>query len=351
MVRLPWKAERQHEADWNRLEEIVMGFSTVVSIITLALGIFAVPLGADAQRSGKVVRVGMLITGQPRSASFVQAFEHHLRELGYVEGQNLVFEFRTAEGRAERLPALAVALLQRNLDVLVAVGAEAPLRAARDVTHTIPIVMLAIDFDPIARGYIAGLPRPGGNITGLFFQQLELTGKRLELLKDVLPRLARVAVFWDAFSADQLPAAEAAARDLGVHLQPVALRQPPYDYASACRAAAEGRAEAVLLLNSPVFFRERAPLLELLGTHRLPAIFGHREFVDAGGLMAYGASFEEMFRRAADYVDRILQGAKPAELPVEQPRRFEFVINLKTAQALGLTIPPTLLFQADEVIR
>ena len=178
-----------------------------------------------------------------------------------------------------------------------------------------------------------------------------MTGKRLELLKDVLPRLARVAVFWDAFSADQLPAAEAAARDLGVHLQPVTLRQPLYDYASACRAAVEGRAEAVLLLNSPVFFRERAPLLEQLGTHRLPAIFGHREFVDAGGLMAYGASFEEMFRRAADYVDRILQGAKPAELPVEQPRRFEFVINLKAAQALGLTIPPTLLFQADEVIR
>jgi ABC-type uncharacterized transport system substrate-binding protein len=211
--------------------------------------------------------------------------------------------------------------------------------------------MLAIDFDPIARGYIAGLPRPGGNITGLFFQQLELTGKRLEILKDVLPQLAQVAVFWDAFSADQLPVAEAAARGLGVHLQPVALRQPPYDYTSACRAAAEGHAEAVLLLNSPVFFRERAPLLELLGTHRLPAIFGHREFADAGGLMAYGASFDEMFRRAADYVDRILQGAKPADLPVEQPRRFELVINLKTAQALGLTIPPTLLFQADEVIR
>jgi putative tryptophan/tyrosine transport system substrate-binding protein len=235
--------------------------------------------------------------------------------------------------------------------VLLVAGPEATLRAARDATRTIPIVMLAIDFDPIARGYIAGLPWPGGNITGLFFQQLELTGKRLEILKDVLPQLAQVAVFWDAFSADQLPVAEAAARGLGVHLQPVALRQPPYDYTSACRAAAEGHAEAVLLLNSPVFFRERAPLLELLGTHRLPAIFGHREFADAGGLMAYGASFDEMFRRAADYVDRILQGAKPADLPVEQPRRFELVINLKTAQALGLTIPPTLLFQADEVIR
>jgi ABC-type uncharacterized transport system substrate-binding protein len=328
-----------------------MGFSTVVRIITLALGLFAVPLGADAQPSGKVARVGILSAGQSRSTSFYQAFEHRLRDLGYVEGQNLLIEFRTGEGKAERYPALVAELVDLHADVLLVAGPEATLRAARNATCTIPIVMLAIDFDPIARGYIAGLPRPGGNITGLFFQQLELTGKRLEILKDVLPQLAQVAVFWNAFSADQLPVAEAAARGLGVHLQPVALRQPPYDYASACRAAAEGHAEAVLLLNSPVFFRGRAPLLELLGTHRLPAIFGHREFADAGGLMAYGASFDEMFRRAADYVDRILQGAKPADLPVEQPRRFELVINLKTAQALGLTIPPTLLFQADEVIR
>jgi ABC-type uncharacterized transport system substrate-binding protein len=218
------------------------------------------------------------------------------------------------------------------------------------VTQTVPIVMLH-GTDPVEGGVVTSLARPGGNITGLFFQQLDLTSKRLEILKDVLPHLTRVAVLWDAFSADQLSPAEAAAQGLGVHLQPFELRQPLYDYASAVRAAAEGRAEAVLPLNSPVFFRERAPLLELLGTHRLPAIFGHREFVDVGGLMAYGVSFNEMFRRAADYVDRILKGTKPADLPVEQPRRFEFVINLKTAQALGLTIPPTLLFQADEVLR
>jgi putative ABC transport system substrate-binding protein len=328
-----------------------MGFSTVVSIITLALGIFAVPLGADAQPSGKVARVGILSAGLPRSASFLQAFEHRLRDLGYVEGQNLIIAFRTGEGKAERYPALVTELVDLHVDVLLVMGSEAPLRAARDATRTIPIVMVAISYDPMARGYIAGLPRPGGNITGLFFQQLELTGKRLELLKDVLPQLTRVAVLWDAFSADQLPAAEAAARSLGVHLQPVELRQPPYDYASAFRTVAEGHAEALLPLMSPVFFRERAPLLELLGTHRLPAIFGLREFVDAGGLMAYGVSFDEMFRRAADYVDRILKGAKPADLPVEQPRRFEFVINLKTAQALGLIIPPAVLFQADKVIK
>jgi putative tryptophan/tyrosine transport system substrate-binding protein len=328
-----------------------MGFSTVVSIITLALGIFAVPLGANAQPSGKVARVGMLSAGQPRSASFLQAFEHRLRDLGYVEGQNLIIEFRTGEGQAERYPALAAELVDLHVDVLLVSGPEAPLRAARDATRTIPIVMVAIDYDPVARGYIAGLPRPGGNITGLFFQQLELTGKRLELLKDVLPQLTRVAVLWDTFSADQLPAAEAAAREFGVHLQPVELRQPPYDYASALRTAVEGRAEAVLPLMSSVFFRERVPLLERLDTHRLPAIFGQREFVEAGGLMAYGASFDVMFRRAADYADRILRGTKPNDLPVEQPTKFELVINLKTAKALGITMPPSLLLLADEVIQ
>jgi putative ABC transport system substrate-binding protein len=243
----------------------------------------------------------MLNSGQPRSASFVQAFEHRLQELGYVEGQNLVFEFRTAEGRAEQLPALAVALVQLRLDALVVTGPEAALRAAQQATSTLPIVMIAIDFDPIARGYIAGLARPGGNVTGLFFQQFELTGKRLEFLKHALPELRRVAVFWDMFSADQLPVAEAAARGVGVQLQPIELRQPPpYDYPSAFNAAAVGRVDAVLPLTSPVFFRERARLLSLLDTHRLPAIFSHREFVDEGGLMAYGPSFEEMWRRAAD---------------------------------------------------
>ena len=214
-----------------------------------------------------------------------------------------------------------------------------------------PIVMVAIDFDPIARGYIAGLPQPGGNITGLFLQQLELTGKRLEFLKDALPELTRVAVLWDAFSADQLPAAEAAARGMGVHLQPIELRHPPYDYASAFSAAVAGRAEAILPLMSPVFFRERVPLLERLATHRLPAIFGQREFVEAGGLMAYGASFDAMFRRAADYVDRILKGTKPTDLPVEQPTNFELVLHRKTAEALGITFPPTLLVLADDVMQ
>ena len=328
-----------------------MRCGTVRSTILIALGLLCVPLASEAQRPGNVVRVGMLIAAQPRSASFIQAFEHRLRDLGYVEGQNLSIEFRTGEGKAERYPALAAELVDLHVDVLLASGTEATLHAARHATRTIPIVMIAIDYDPMARGYIAGLPQPGGNITGLFFQQLELTGKRLEFLKETLPQLTRVAVLWDAFSADQLPAAEAAARRLGVHLQPVELRNPPYDYASVFSAAAEGQAEALLPLMSPVFFRERARLLELVGTHHLPAIFGQREFVDAGGLMAYGVSFDEMYRRAADYVDRILQGTKPADLPVEQPRRFELVLNLKTAKALGLTFPPHLLVLADKVIQ
>ncbi len=320
-------------------------------IAAFALGILFVPVSGEAQRPGRVARVGMLSAAQPRSASFLQAFEHRLRDLGYVEGQNLIIEFRTGEGKAERYPALAAELVERHVDVLVASGPEAVLRAARDATRTTPIVMVAIDYDPVARGYIAGLPRPGGHITGLFFQQLELTGKRLELLKGALPQLTRVAVLWDAFSADQLPAAKAAARELGVQLQPVELRDPPYDYVSAFNAVAESGAKALLPLMSPVLFRERAPLLELVGTHRLPAIFGQREFADAGGLMAYGVSFNEMFRRAADYVDRILKGTKPADLPVEQPTKFELVINLKTAKALGLTIPQSVLIRADQVIQ
>ena len=324
---------------------------TLIRLVTVATVLcVAAPPAATVQPVGKVVRVDMPSAAQPRSASFMQACKRRLRDIGYIEGQNLIREFRTGEGKAERYPALAAELLQRHVDVLVASGPEAVLREARDATHTTPIVMVAIDYDPVARGYIAGLPRLGGSITGLFFQQLELTGKRLELLKGTLPQLTRVAVLWDTFSADQLPAAERAARELGVHLQSVELREPPYDYASAYRAAAAGRAEALLPLMSPVFFRERTRLLELVGTHRLPAIFGQREFADVGGLMAYGVSCDEMFRRAADHADRILKGAKPADLPVEQPRRIEFVINRRTAQGLGLKIPQSVFIRADAVI-
>src|SRR5262245_28844668 len=306
--------------------------------------------GAILITPSRVLETGSGTAGASRSAVQWVAFEHRLRELGYVEGQNLILEFVSSDGHPERFPDLAAALVQRNLDVIVVPSAEPALKAARQATRTVPIVMIAIDFDPIAQGYIAGLARPGGNITGLVLQQLDVTGKRIEVLKEVVPQLTRVAVLWDTFSADELPAAEAAARRVSVKLQPIELRSRPYDYASAFSSAAAGRAEAVLPLTSPVFFLDRARLVALLDTHRLPAIHHQREFVVAGGLMAYGASINEAFRHAADYVDRILRGAKPANLPVQQPTKFELVINLKAVNALGLTIPQPVLTRADEII-
>jgi len=320
--------------------------------MTLVLSLLCAPLAVEAQLPIKVARVGFLQVTSPRSASFVQAFEQGLRDLGYVEGQNLVIEFRTAEGNVERLPALAAEFVQRQVDVLVAGGPEAVLRAARDATSTIPIVMVAVDYDPMALGYIAGLPRPSEQITGLFLQQIEVTGKSLELLKDALPQVTRVAVLWDAISADQFRAAAGAARVVGVQLQSLELRDPPaYDYASALQAAAREGADALLVLRSPLFGRDRDRIIALAVQYRLPTMFSGRVWVEAGGLMSYGADTADMYRRAATYVAKILKGAMPADLPVEQPTKFTFVINLQTAQALGITIPPTLLILADEVIK
>jgi putative ABC transport system substrate-binding protein len=212
--------------------------------------------------------------------------------------------------------------------------------------------MVAVDYDPIALGYIAGLPRPGGQITGLFLQQIEVTGKCLELLKDALPQVTRVAVLWDAVSADQFRAAAGAARGVGVQLQSLELRDPPaYDYASAFAAAAREGAEALLVLRSPLFGRDRDRIVALAAQHRLPIMSGVSSLPEAGGLMAYGADPVDMYRRAATYVDKILKGAKPADLPVEQPTKFTLILNLKTAEALGLTIPPALLILADKVIK
>jgi putative ABC transport system substrate-binding protein len=301
-----------------------------------------------------VAQVGFLNTTAPdRSAApNFQVFAQRLRELGYVEGQNLVIEFRAAQGHLERFPDLAAELVQRQVDVMVAPGNEAALQAALDATRTIPIVMVALDYDPVALGYIAGLPQPGGNITGVVAQHVELAGKRLELLKTAFPQLRRVAVFWDAVSADQLHATEAAAQVLGMQVQALALHHPPaYEYERAFVAAAQEGADALVVLMSPFFLRHRTRLTALAAQHRLPTMFSAAAFMEAGGLMAYGASFEAMFRRAADYVDRILQGTKPGDLPVEQPTKFELVINLTTAKALGITMPSSLLLLADEVIQ
>ena len=333
-----------------------MWCSAIGVIVTLTLSLLAAPLATTAQPAGKMPRIGVLgpgpAPGEPHE-SHLEAFRQGLRDLGYTEGQHLTIVDRSvARGKLEQIPSQAAALVRLGVDLIVAGGPEASLRAAREATSTIPIVMVAVDYDPLAQGYIAGLARPGGNITGLFLQQPELTGKRLELLKEAVPTVRRVAVFWDAHSADQLAAAEAATRVVGVELLPVELRHPPYDFDQAFSEAIRGQAGALLALMSPVMaVPDRVRLPELAIKHQLPAMFGTGRRVRVGGLMAYGVRLRDMDRRAAYYVDRILKGANPADLPVEQPTKFELVINLKTAKALGITIPPHLLMLADEVLQ
>jgi len=310
------------------------------------------PLTIEAQRPSTVARVGWLSAVLPRSWPSLQAFEQGLRDLGYVEGQNLIIEFRSAEGNVERLPALAAELVQRNVHVLVAGGPEGTLRAARQATSTLPIVMVAVEYDPIALGYIVGLQRPGGQITGLVLQQLEVIGKCLELLKTALPQMTRLAVLWDVHSAEQFRAAEGAARGVGVQLHAFEVRDPlADDYASALAAAAQEGAEALLVLRSPRFGRDRDRIIALAAQYGLPIMSSAQGWPEAGGLMAYGADNADTMRRAATYVDKILKGATPADLPVEQAMKFTLVINLKTAKALGITMPPSLLVLADEVIQ
>jgi ABC-type uncharacterized transport system substrate-binding protein len=296
-------------------------------VATLAFAVLVAPLAANAQPPGKVFRVGLLLPNLAYGSPAHLDFQQQLQELGYIEGQNLALEVRAAEGQFERLPGLAAELVRLNVDVIVASGPEATLRAPRGATDTIPIVMRALDYDPIALGYVAGLARPGGNITGVVHQQLELTAKQLELLKEALPTVTRVAVLWDDASADQRRAAEAAARPLGVQLQPLKLRQPPYEFAGAFAAAAQGQAEALLVLNSPIFFMQSAQIVDLAARSRLPTMFSASASARAGGLMAYDVNRVEIGRCAATYVDKILKGAKPADLPVAygvpQPNPYE----------------------------
>ena len=316
---------------------------------TLTGSLLAAPLAAEAQPSPKRARLGILAPLSTRLPQYA-SFRHALWDLGYQNEVTLSIEERAAEGKAERLSTLAAELVRGNVDVILASGPEATLRAARQATSTIPIVMIAIDYDPVALGYVASLSKPGGNVTGVFFQQLELTTKRLELLKEAVPTIARVAVLWDAFSADQWRVVQTTAPSLGVQVRSVELRNPPYDFERAFETASRDGTRAVLVLMSPAFFRERAHMANLAAKNRLAAMFGLREWAEAGGLMAYGANISQMFVRAAGYVDKILKGARPGDLPIEQPTKFELIINLKTAKALGLTIPQSLLQRADQVI-
>jgi putative ABC transport system substrate-binding protein len=323
----------------------------VLSIL-LVVVLLAVAVIAEAQQPKNVPRIGFLaIVSLSTISDRVEAFRQGLRELGYVEGKNIVIEWRFAEGKADRLPGLAAELVRRKVDVIVTVG---PLvtRSAKEATSTISIVM-GQDTDPIGNGFVASLARPGGNITGLATLAPEISGKQLEFLKEIVPKLSRVAVVGTSTrpgNAEALRATELAAKALTVQLQYLEVRDPK-DIETAFRAASKGRAEAVLVFGGPVISSHRTQIVDLAVKNRLPAIYERAEFVDAGGLMFYGASITDLSRRAATYVDKILKGTKPADLPVEQPTKFEFVINLKAAKQIGLTIPPNVLARADKVIK
>jgi len=317
--------------------------------IGLVGGAAAWPLAARAQKSGKTSRVAVLSTANPRSASFFQAFELRLRDLGYIEGQNTAFEYRNAGGEVDRLPNIAAELVRLDVDVIVT-STDVATRAAKDATTRIPILMVAINYDPIALGYIDSIARPGANITGLYFQHLELLAKRLGLFKEMLPNVKRVTVISDALAADQLKQVFASNQSLGFELQSIHLENPPYDFENVFSVARQSGAEAIFALESASIFRGRSLIAQLAVENRLPTSFAFREYVEVGGLTSYGVNFSTMYKRAGDYADKILQGAKPSDLPVEQSTKFDLVINLKTAKALGVTVPPALLATADEVI-
>jgi len=341
--------------------ETTMKRCTVGCLVTLAFGILAALLVADAQPVKKIPRIGWLSSGhdpfsaQPpapqRALMLYEAFLQGLRELGYVEGQNLILERRYAGERAERLADLATELVQLPVDVLVTGSGEPVVRVLQHATSTIPIVM-AVSADPVGAGLVASLARPGGNITGVSIMAPEGGRKRLELLKEAVPQAGRVAVLWNAAyqgKESEWQETQVAAGALGVTLYGVAVRGPD-DFDGALAALARERPEALLTFSDPLTLNHQRQIVDFATQHRLPLVSEVKEFAEAGGLMTYGASLPALTRRAAYSVDRILKGAKPADLPVEQPTKFELVINLKTAQALGLTMPPSLLLLADEVI-
>jgi putative ABC transport system substrate-binding protein len=321
-------------------------------VFILSILILASTHLADAQQPTKVPRIGFLFNTSPSAnAARIEAFRQGLRELGYVEGKNIVIEWRHAEGKPDRLAAVAAELVRLTVDIMVTAG-PAATRPAKEATSTIPIVM-AQDSDPVGSGFVASLARPGGNITGLATLAPELSGKQLELLKEIDPKLTRVAVFGTSTrpgNAQALREIELAAGAFGVKLQYLDVLDPK-DIETAFREASKGRTQAVLMLASPIFNSHRKQLVDLAVKSRLPAIYDRAEFVEDGGLMTYGASQNDLYRRAATYVDKILKGAKPADLPVEQPTKFELIINLKTAKQIGLTIPPNVLARADRVIK
>ncbi len=324
------------------------------AVLLVGLGLLSLPLAAAAQQGGKVYRIGYLGNSPPTIpgvARNLEVFRQGLSERGWAEGQNIVIEYRVTEGRVERLPSLAAELVSLKVDLIVAVSTPAA-RAAKQATATIPIVMVYA-FDPVGIGVVASLARPGGNVTGVaFFIGPEIVGKYLELLKEAVPKVSRVAVLSNPDSPASpflLRETQAAAQALAVKLQVLEVRSPN-ELEGAFAAMTRERAGALLVLPHPFTFYHAKRIADLAAKSRLPAVYPVREAVEAGGLMAYAADAPDMYRRAATYVDKILKGAKPGDLPVEQPTKFELVINLKTAKTLGLTIPRALLLRADQVV-
>jgi len=325
-----------------------MGRSTVGFIVTLALGLLGASLAAEAQQARPVPRIGYL---GDAPGPFADAFRHSLRERGYIEGKNIAIEYRWTEGRDEQLPDLVAELVQRKVDVLVTPGSQTS-RAAKQATSMIPIVIAHVG-NPVGSGLIASLARPGGNITGVSVMGSELNAKQLELLKQAVPRASHVAVLSNPTHPRHsagLKELQEAAQVLGVTLHVVDVRHPA-DFESTFAAIRTVPVDALFVRQDHLFFSHRTRIVDFAAQSRLPAMYMYREWVDAGGLMAYGASLREVYSRVAELVDKILKGAKPADLPVEQVMRLQLVINLKTAKALGITMPPSLLLLADEVIQ
>jgi len=343
-----YRWQRVWESATSRVEVSILVFLflfVVSGFVSVAL--IGAPSHAQERQAGKVYRIGFLRAGQPPE-SYLDAFQQGLRELGYVYGQNVIVEVRATDGSVDQLPRLTEELLRLKVDAILASAAPAAV-AAKRATTSVPIVFVGV-VDPVGLGLVPSLGRPGGSITGLAATPADFAGKRLELLRTIVPNLKRVAVLWhpdNPTNPIQLKGAQAAAGVLGMQLEPVSI-QGPNDIDSAGKAV-HGTG-GLLFLESPLFITYRARLAELAARHRLPAIYSQREYVEVGGLMSYGTNFPDLYRRAAWYVDKILKGAKPADLPVEQPTKFDFVINLRTAKALGLTIPPSLLLRVDQVI-